>query len=219
MKVALVGATGRTGRLLMVELLRRGHQVTVLVRDPARLGEAAGQVRTVVGDSRDVIALAALLDDADAVLSALGPTAKEPTLHRDTAAALVPAMEAAGVRRFIGISGAGIDVPGDRKALRDRLISALIARLGGPVVADKPAEYQIWAGSGLDWTLVRPPRLRDGEATGAVQHDAHRSTSSTSMRRADLAAFLVDVLEGDLYVQAAPFAATATRTIQRNRVS
>jgi hypothetical protein len=58
-------------------------------------------------------------------------------------------------RRFIGISGAGIDVPGDDKALRDRVISTLIRRLGGKVVADKPAEYQVWAGTDLTWTLVQ----------------------------------------------------------------
>ena len=219
MAVAVLGATGRTGRLLVAELLRRNHRVTVLVRDPAGLGDLAGRVRTIIGDSRDPGALTALVDGVDAVLSGLGPTGKEPTLHRDTAAALVAVMNSAGPRRFIGISGAGIDVPGDQKAFRDRVISTLIARLGGAVVADKPAEYRVWADSGLDWTLVRPPRLRDGAVTGVVEHDARRSTRSTSMRRADLAGFLVDVLEQDLYVRAAPFAATATKTITRRRVS
>lgn len=177
--VAVLGGTGRTGRLLVAELLRREHRVTVLVRDPARLGDLAGRVRAISGDSRDPVAVAALVDGADAVLSALGPTGKEPTLHRDTAAALVTAMNSAGVRRFIGISGAGIDIPGDQKALRDRVVSTLITRLGGAVVADKPAEYRVWAASDLDWTLVRPPRLRDGPATGSVEHDPRRSTRST----------------------------------------
>lgn len=217
--VAVLGGTGKTGRLLVAELLRRGHRVTVLVRDPDRLGVLAGRVRTISGDSRDPAAVATLVDGADAVLSALGPTNKEPTLHRDTAVALVAAMNSAGLRRFIGISGAGIDVPGDQKAFRDRVISTLIARLGGAMVADKPAEYRVWADSGLDWTLVRPPRLRDGAVTGVVEHDIRRSTRSTSMRRADLAGFLVEILEQDLYLRAAPFAATATKAIKRRRVS
>ena len=37
MKIAVLGATGRTGRLLVPELVRRGHSVSVLVRDPDRL--------------------------------------------------------------------------------------------------------------------------------------------------------------------------------------
>ena len=108
---------------------------------------------------------------------------------------------------IVGLSGAGIDVPGDQKSRRDRLISGLIQRIGGNAVADKPAEYRVWAGSGLRWTLVRPPRLTEGPASGTVEHDAHRSPRSTKVRRSDLARFVVDVLEEDLYVGQAPFVA------------
>jgi putative NADH-flavin reductase len=209
-KLALIGATGRTGRHALTTSLDRGHEVSVLVRDPARLPDAArDRVRVVVGESTDARALAQLLDGADAVLSALGPTGKEPDLHARTAHELVTIMRVSGPRRFVGVSGAGIDVPGDQKAGKDKAISWLIRTLGGAVVKDKPAEHAVWAASGLDWTLVRPPRLVDGDATGRLEHDAHRSTRSTQIRRADLGAFLVDVVEQDLYVATAPFVATA----------
>jgi putative NADH-flavin reductase len=208
MKLAMLGATGRTGRLVLATALARGHDVTALVRDPARLEGPEG-VAVVVGDSRDADALARLVQGADAVVSALGPVKKDPTLHQDTARALVPAMQAAGVRRFVGISGAGIDVPGDHKWPRDRLISALIQRVGGAVVQDKPVEYAVWAASGLDWTLVRPPRLVDGEATRRVEHHASTSPRRASITRADLATFLVDQVDDDTYVHRAPLVAGA----------
>lgn len=207
MKVAVLGATGRTGRAVVAELLSRGHDVAVLVRDPARLGDVAESVRVVTGSSRDEDALAELVAGTDAVISTLGPVDKDHTLHRDTAAVLIPVLRRAGVSRFIGVSGAGIDVPGDQKSLSARIISRLIQTLGGKVVADKPAEYAAWAASDLDWTLVRPPRLQEGEPTGAVEHHAHRSCRSTAIRRTDLAAFLVDVLERQLYSRQAPFVA------------
>lgn len=73
-----------------------------------------------------------------AVLSALGPVGKNRTsLHEETALALTAVMSAGGIRRFIGISAAGIDVPGDDEPLRDRVISQLIRRLGGRIAADK----------------------------------------------------------------------------------
>jgi putative NADH-flavin reductase len=209
MNIAVLGATGRTGRLLVAELLRRGHTVTALVRDRARLGATGDRVRVVVGDSRDAQALARLVHEADAVVSALGPKAKEPDLHQQTAAALIAAMQTAGVRRFVGVSGAGIDVPGDAKARSARTISWLIRTFGGAVVADKPAEYRAFAASDLDWTLVRPPRLTEGPAKGRVEHDAHRSTKSTTISRADLARFLADVVEQHQYVREAPFVAGA----------
>jgi putative NADH-flavin reductase len=202
--VALIGATGRTGRLVLAELRSRGHTVTVLVRDPNKLPDPDPGVRVVTGSSTDPAALAELLDGAHAVISALGPTAKEADLHTRTARLLVEAMPTAGVTRFIGISGAGIDVPGDRKATKDRLISAMVRTLGGAVARDKPSEYQVYADSNLDWTLVRPPRLLDAPATGRISHHQH-TPGHWSIPRADLATFLVDTLEQHLYPRQAPF--------------
>jgi NAD(P)H-binding len=70
--------------------------------------------------------------------------------------------------------------------------------------ASAAAEYQEWADSDLEWTLVRAPRLRDGPPTHAVEDDAHRSAPSPFLRRSDLAEFLVDVLEQGLYIRQAP---------------
>ncbi|WNV75900.1 NAD(P)H-binding protein [Geodermatophilus sp. DSM 44513] len=207
MRVAVLGATGRTGRPLVAELLRRGHDVSVLVRDPEKLGDLAASVRVVTGSSRDAAALTELVTGADAVVSALGPSGKDTTLHRETAAVLVPVMQRAGVERFVGVSGAGIDVPGDRKSPSGRVISFLIQRLGGAAVADKRAEHEVWAASDRDWTLVRPPRLTEGRGSGAVEHHASTSARSTSLDRADLAAFLADCVEQHLYPRQAPLVA------------
>jgi putative NADH-flavin reductase len=74
---------------------------------------------------------------------------------------------------------------------------------------DKRDEYAVFAASDLDWTLARPPRLVDGEETARVEHAAHRSTRSSKVVRADLATFLVDMVEHGWYVRQAPFVATA----------
>jgi len=206
MRIAVLGATGRTGRPIVEELLRRSHEVVALVREPAT-ADLPSAAQTVTGDARDPAALAALVGGAQAVVSALGPRRGDATLHREVAAVLVDAMQHAGIRRFVGISGAGIDVPGDAKSRRDRVVSALIQRLGGQTVRDKAVEQQVWATSGLDWTLVRPPRLVDRPGTGEVEHSASRSPATTWIRRVDLAHFVVDCVEQDLHVGAAPLVA------------
>lgn len=206
MRIAVIGATGRTGQPLVEELLRRGHAVALLIRTPVKLGpDVRERVDVVPGTSTDAAALERLVRGADAVISALGPTAKEASLHTDTANALIGVMSNLGVKRFVGVSGAGIDVPGDQKGPRDRFISFLIQKLGGAVVEDKPREYLAYEASDLDWTLVRAPRLVGGQATGNVYSDARRPGRSSSIRRADLAVFLADVVEQDLYPRAAPF--------------
>ena len=204
-RVAVLGATGATGRLLVEELVRRGHSVVALTRTPTPGGPDA--VTPVSGDARDPGALRTLVDGADAVVSALGPRRGDSTLHREVAPLLGAVMREAGVRRFVGVSGAGIDVPGDRKSWRDRVVSALLQRLGGQTVRDKALEHDTWAGSGLDWTLVRAPRLVDGPPTGRVEHSADSSPRRTSITRADLAVFLADLAARPDYVRQAPLVA------------
>lgn len=163
----------------------------------------SSRVTVMTGSSTDLTALRKLAADAEGVISALGPTNKEPDLHTRTAHGLTELL-APGSRLF-GVSGAGIDVPGDQKVTRDKAISFFIQKLGGAVAADKSREYQVFADSTLDWTLVRPPRLLDGAPTGKVIHDAHKPGRSSSIRQADLAAFLVQVAEQDLHSHQAPF--------------
>ena len=210
MLIALLGGTGRTGVLVLDELLLRGHQLRVLVRAEGRVAEG-GSVTTVVGDCRDRDTLLALMEGADAVVSALGPRGREQTLHRDTARALVATMPTANVTRFVGISGRAVAVPGDQRSASSAVAARIVRLVGGSVAHDKREEYAVFAGSDLDWTLARPPRLVDGDETAHVEHDAHRSTRWSKVVRADLATFLVDVVEHGWYVRRAPFVATAKR--------
>jgi putative NADH-flavin reductase len=211
MIVAILGATGRTGRLVVQELLARGHQARVLVRSAV---SAPADTCAVVGDARDPAALRSLVDGCDVVISALGPVGGDRRLHREVAPLLIAAMTDAGVSRFIGISGAGIDVPGDCKSRRDRLISSMIRVFGGDAAADKVIEYQSWRDSGLDWTLVRPPRLRGGPSTGWIDHDAHISTKSKTITRADLASFIAGLVDRTAYQRQAPFVATSRQAVR-----
>ena len=205
MRIAVLGATGATGRLLVDELLRRGHAVVALARSPQTGKRDA--LTWLVGDARDPAALTALLGGAGAVVSALGPRRGDSTLHREVAPLLVAAMRDVGVRRFVGVSGAGVDVPGDRKSRRDRVISALVQRVGGQTVRDKALERETWGRSGLDWTLERAPRLVDGPPTGQVEHSASSSPHRTSLTRADLAVFLADLAVRPDYLRQAPLVA------------
>lgn len=206
MRVAVLGATGRTGRLVVQELLKRGWDVAALVRD-SRTADLPAEVRVEPGDARDAAALGRVLEGADAVCSALGQRRGEPDLAATVADALIEGMRSRGIRRFVGISGAGVTVAGDRKSARDRAISALMHRFGGSVVHDKVEEHARWAASGLDWTLVRPPRLSDAAPAGVVEHAASTSPKRTVIARADLAAFVVDCLEQGRYIGAAPLVA------------
>jgi hypothetical protein len=106
----------------------------------------------------------------------------------------------------VAVAGAGIDVPGDRKGLGAKAVSALTKAMAGRVFADKQEEHAVYAGSSLAWTVVRPPRLVDGDATGEARltTDAPGPTA-TSLPRADLAATMLAPAADGGWERQAPF--------------
>jgi uncharacterized protein len=80
MRLAVLGASGRIGQHILASALESGHQVCALVRRPEALPAASG-LTVMKGDATDRHAVADVVADADAVLSALGPRgAKTPAL-------------------------------------------------------------------------------------------------------------------------------------------
>jgi putative NADH-flavin reductase len=71
MKLLVLGATGKTGQLVLAAARRVGHDVTVLVRDPARLPSTAG-LMVVTGDATSGTDLGRALAGQDAVVSVVG---------------------------------------------------------------------------------------------------------------------------------------------------
>lgn len=124
---------------------------------------------------------------------------------------LTRAMAEMHVPRYVGISVAGLTLPGDRKRSRDEVISWLLNTFGGELANDKIAEHDIWQRSSLDWTLVRVPRLVDGPPS-EVDHDAHVSGRRTSLSRGNLARFIADATRTGFTPAVRRSSATGSRT-------
>jgi hypothetical protein len=112
-------------------------------------------------------------------------------------------MKRHGVRRLVALSGAGITLEGERKPIRGRLMSSAVRLLVRHVVEAKRREYLVFRDSGLDWTLVRPPRVVEGGPTGHVL--ASNTVVGSRITQADLAAFMVGQLDDHAYIGAAPY--------------
>ncbi|GAA1690930.1 SDR family oxidoreductase [Glycomyces endophyticus] len=207
MKLVLAAATGATGRLVLDLALAAGHDVTALVRSPAKLPAGVPSVRTDFAHP-DPAALADATAGADAVVSALGATGKgDAGVARTGTAALVEAMRANGTRRLVVLSAAPIGtVPTPQRPDKPRTDpgDGLLLRLATPIVKRALADHyrdlalmeDVVLDSGLDWTVVRPPRLTDGPAKGAWRTAAGRNPrNGWTISRADLAAAMLDAAE------------------------
>ena len=185
MNLVVLGATGRSGHLVVEQALAAGHTVTALVRSPQKLAIANSNLRVVKGEVTDTSALASALRGADAVISTLG--GKGP-LIADSTAAIVTAAGQTGVRRVVVLSSWFVE--------RDRLdaVTRLLTGIGmGGVIKDKSVGEQLLRQSDLDWTIVYASLLSDGPATGSpavLPENANRSMTQR-ISRADVAAWMI----------------------------
>jgi putative NADH-flavin reductase len=205
MRVAVFGATGGIGRHVVERALGAGHQIVALARDPAGVEPRDG-LSVAAGDLADPSAVARVVAGTDAVIWAVGPTsntADQPPIFEQGARNLVAAMNSAGVKRLVALSGAGITVAGERKPLGGRLMTALVAVLAKHVVEAKRREYEVFSQSGLDWTLARPPRVVEEPGRGA--YEAGDRLAGRTVAQADLAQFMVDQLDDRSWLRKAPF--------------
>ncbi len=192
MKLAIFGATGTVGRHLVAQALERGHEVTVQARRPERLGLPEGAVRAVAGDVRDPEVAARAVAGQDAVICAIGmPLLDRSGLRAAGTAAIVRAMQDAGVRRLVCLSALGAGE--SRGWLPWRYRRILAPTLMRWMFADHDAQERIVRESGLDWTLARPGNFDPGPARGDFLHGFTRIDRSVAIRIApgDVAGFML----------------------------
>jgi uncharacterized protein len=106
MHIALYGATGKSGSRILTELLTRGHQVTAIVRDPAKQSSQPG-LTVVQGDLSSIEDIAATIEGADAVISAYAPPPDDTDQLLPVTERLVEAVKQAGAPRLLIVGGAG----------------------------------------------------------------------------------------------------------------
>lgn len=207
MKLAIVAATGGVGRELLDQAIADGHEVTAVVRNPAKLDR---EVRSVAADlsAPDPAALRAAVQGADAVLSAFGPSGPaDAGVTASGTRAIVEAMKASGVHRIVAVSAAPVSTtpsagrphpprhdPGEGPLMR-RIGTPIGRRVLGRVFADLAAMEDVLRESGLDWTVVRPPRLTGKPVSGAYRTALGRNLrGGTAVARADVAHYMLRAL-------------------------
>jgi putative NADH-flavin reductase len=159
----------------------------------------------VEGDVLDGSRVGEAVSGAGAVLAALGHAKGSPEdLQAQGTRRIVDAMGEHGVRRLISLTGAGVRDEEDRPKVSDRAIVALLGRLQPAVLEDGRRHAEMIRESGLDWTIVRAPRLTDGPHTGKHRVGYVGRESGTRISRADVADFMLGQLEDGRYVGRMP---------------
>lgn len=218
MKIALIGATGFVGTALVAELLQRGHQVTALARNPAKL-QARPNLAAQALDAYDPDAVAAAVKGHDAVVSAFNPGWDDPALYdrfMKGSQAIVGGIEQSGVKRLVVVGGAGslFVAPGVQLVDTPEFASHVPPNIVPGAKAARDALTAMRGNTALDWTFVSPPAmLAPGERTGTYRVGGEdllmAGAAPAGISVADLAVAIVDEVETPRHVRARFTVATA----------
>jgi putative NADH-flavin reductase len=198
MKLTVFGATGATGTQVTEQALAAGHEVTAVVRRQSRLAIPAHPLlRVVTADVMDADSIMPAVAGSDAVVTTIGPRGTGPTtVIQDSVRAIIAAMQKAGGRRLLMLSGSITADEGESMYLRYMVKPVARRTFLRHVCADMRAgESQVRA-SGLDWTIVRPPALTSKPATGHYRTAVDRNLPhGFRVTRVDLAACVLALVD------------------------
>ncbi|GAA2291300.1 NAD(P)H-binding protein [Streptomyces kunmingensis] len=170
MKLTVFGATGGIGQEIVRQALATGHEVTAVVRDPARLTVTGERLEVFRGDLADPASLRPAVAGRDAVLSGLGARKRaDAGVATELTRSVLKAMDAEGVRRLLVVSAAPVGPQPADSPPADRAVLKVIGAVLKHVYVDLAAMEAELARSATDWTSVRPPRLQDKPLTGSYR--------------------------------------------------
>ena len=208
MNVAVFGATGQIGRLVVSNLLAARHDVTVYVRNPGKLGDRDPRLSTIAGELSDEARIQQAVSGADAVISALGPLLRcgsTGTPVTDGTKNIVAAMQTEHVGRYIGLATPSVPDERDRSTLKARILPVVAGLLFPNALNELVGMTAAVTHSDLDWTIARITRPTRGRPKGTVRAGfVGRDKVGSAMSRADIATFLVAQLTDTTFSRAAP---------------
>jgi uncharacterized protein YbjT (DUF2867 family) len=189
-RIVVIGAHGRTGLLIVEQLLKAGDSVVAVIRNPRQMADLVKRgAETVLLDLETSSGpeFATQFKGADGIVFAAGSaTGESSAIDSKGVRKTLRAAEKAGVRRYVAISSIGASTG---------------MKLSGEWATDEMKDYykhkrlagKAIMASGLDWTIVEPGSLTDGKPTGKVTLSVE-PVPEKPVARADVAAVVVAAL-------------------------
>jgi len=212
MKILLLGATGRTGQLLLEQALERGHIVHALVRDKQKIPFQRYNLLLFEGTPSDKIAFEKAIAGCEVVISVLNisrknefPWAGLRTPKDFLSATMKNIIELAGknnIHRVVFTSAWGVsetkkDLPSWFRWLLDH------SNLRYPY-RDHERQEELIKRSGIEWTAVRPVFLTNSKKKKNIIVHGNNSSPHLFIGRKNLAGFMLDVVEKNLWRRESP---------------
>jgi uncharacterized protein YbjT (DUF2867 family) len=208
MKILLLGATGRTGKLVIEEAIRRGHQISAIGRDPEKLKDY--QIDITQGTPYDFETVENALSGCEAVINTLNISRKSDNpwaglvspkdLISKSATNTVTAMKKAGITRFIALS----TIRAGSSWRTTPAILKFIVSISNLKYAfsDHGKQEEILQNSSIEYTICRAPMLSTEINTkGAVAVKEGENPPKMVLSRNSAAEFFIKIIENKEHIR------------------
>ncbi|MEM5645776.1 SDR family oxidoreductase [Bacillus cereus] len=203
-KIAILGANGKAGKILVNEALEKGYQVKILTRNSTNTEKINENIETIIGDARNFSTIQDLLKGCSAVINAVGQPKNESYIFSTVTKHILEAMKESKIKRYILISGGSLNVTGDQKGIVNKIGATLFKLFLPKMMQDKYKELQIIQNSEVDWTIVRLPFVIEGNGIGRI-NESLVDMPGIKIQNSDIAPFVIKQINSDRYVGKCPF--------------
>jgi putative NADH-flavin reductase len=205
MKIALFGASGPTGVLVVQQALEKGHLVTAFVRSPEKFTQSHPDLTVIKADVLLPSTFENKLKGHDIVISTLGigQSFKDTTLYSESGKNIIEAMRKSGVKKFICLTSGGVEDDDPSFEFIYKLVFKRLLRK--PYNNMKKLESYLQSVSDIDWIVIRPSRLIDTPLTGIYRvSPRYAPKGGSKISRADLAQFILKQLNSNEWLRKTP---------------
>ncbi len=208
--IALFGATGKTGSILVKKLTAKGYHLSALVRNPSKLSYSNALLTAVQGDVLNEQSVYKVLEKSDVVINVIGHVKGcPPDLQTVASRNILAGMNKFGITRLIDLTGGAVQVEGDNPKWPDKLIAFIMKNLAGRAVrarfTDGVNHVKLISKSNLEWTIVRAPVLLPGKAKGRTSIGMVGHIPGYSLTFEDLTDKIINILEDKSFVRQYPY--------------
>ena len=197
--ILVFGASGGTGLEVVEQALEAGHKVTAVLRQPDKFPIRHEQLRIIKGDVLNPLTYENTFFGMDVVISCLGTRNREATVvYSQGVTNILQAMQKVGMDRIICLSAGAVEIAPNTSFLMKFLMKNILQKLFKYSYADMLLMEGILRGSNLNWTVIRPPRLMNGDRTGKYRTSINEFIPNmSSLNRADLADYIIHHLDDE----------------------
>ena len=202
MKIAVLGANGRTGKLFVAMAAAYGHEVLAGVRDAAKAADSQPNVTYIACDVLNNAQLQNLVAQSDCVVSLLGHSRKTAANMQTEAMRTIVAIKGAKTRRIFSLTGTGVHLPNDKTLVIDFAITKVLQIVDKKRMQDGVNHYEVLKNSQAPWTLIRVSTLGNGvvQKYTLTEHGPPKYITNRSTVCAAILACITD----DTFVRSAP---------------